>query len=191
MACSMDALGRADTPVNSFSLVAYLPEPLASFVDGLRREIQPGCTARGHVTLLPPRPLHSDVELAMAEIAAVMEDEFTFDIELGKVCMFPASKVIHLSIGDGSARLIHLHRLLNRGICGHLEMFYYHPHVTLAQGIPEQDVPRAKAIAEDRWDIYEGPRVFGVERVTLVQNTESNQWRNLREFTLRTPVIVG
>src|SRR6478609_11150880 len=121
MTCSMDALGRADTPINSFSLVAYLPEPLASFVDELRRDIQPGCTARGHVTLLPPRPISSDVELAIAEIAAVIEDEFTFDIELGKVCVFPASKVVHLSIGDGSAKLIQLHRVLNRGTCGHLE----------------------------------------------------------------------
>jgi hypothetical protein len=39
--------------------------------------------------------------------------------------------------------------------------------------------------------MYEGPRRFGVERVTLVQNTEHNQWRNLREFALRMPVIVG
>jgi 2'-5' RNA ligase len=143
------------------------------------------------VTLLPPRPIGCDVELAVAEIAAVIEDEFTFDVELGKVCVFPASKVVHLSVGDGSAKLIHLHRLLNRGACGHLEMFYYHPHVTLAQGIPEQDVANARAVAEARWEMYEGPRFFGVERVTLVQNTESNQWRNLREFTLRTPVIVG
>lgn len=187
----MDAVGRVDAPINSFSLVAYLPEPLAGFVDGLRREIQPGSTARGHVTLLPPRPIDGNIVFAISEIAAIIEEEFTFDIELGKVCVFPASKVVHLSIGEGSAKLIQLHRMLNRGTCGHLEMFYYHPHVTLAQGLPESDVARAKGIAEERWELYEGPRVFGVERVTLVQNTEQNQWRNLREFALRMPVIVG
>jgi len=175
--------------INSFSLVAYLPEPLAGFVDALRRDVQPGCTARGHVTLLPPRPLSSPVEQACAEIGAVLESEHSFDVHLGQVCVFPASGVVHLAIGQGSATLIRLHRLLNRGACEHLEMFYYHPHVTAAQGLAPEDVTKATEIAVARWRAYEGPRVFAVETVTLVQNTVANEWQNLREFSLRTPVI--
>jgi 2'-5' RNA ligase len=184
----MDGTGT-DSLINSFSLVAYLPEPLAGFVDALRREIQPGSTARGHVTLLPPRPIQSPVEQACTEIAAVLESEFTFDVQLGKVCVFPASRVVHLSIGDGSATLIRLHRVLNRGACEHLEMFYYHPHVTLAQGLDGDAVNKATDVAAAKWQAYEGKRSFAVERVTLVQNTEQNNWRNLQEFSLRTPVI--
>jgi 2'-5' RNA ligase len=185
----MDGIGGADAPINSFSLVAYLPEPLVGFVDALRRDIQPGCTARGHVTLLPPRPINGSVEQACAEIASVIENEFTFDVHLGKVCVFPASRVVHLSVGEGSATLIRLHRALNRGACEHLEMFYYHPHVTLAQGLEGDAVTLASDVAAARWQAYEGKRSFAVERLTLVQNTVQNNWRNLQEFSLRTPVI--
>jgi 2'-5' RNA ligase len=185
----MDALAESDSKINSFSLVAYLPEPLAGFVDTLRREVQPGATARGHVTLLPPRPISSTVEQACMEIGAVLASEPTFDVQLSQVCVFPASGVVHLAIGQGSATLIRLHRALNRGAWEHLEMFYYHPHVTAAQGLPTAAVPRATEVAVARWQEYKGPRVFSVELVTLVQNTVGNEWRNLREFTLRTPVI--
>src|SRR4051812_16300076 len=111
----MGEAGGEDPGINSYSLVAYLPEPLAGFVDALRREIQPGSTARGHVTLLPPRPLLASQEQACAEIAAVIENEHAFDVHLGQVCVFPASGVVHLSIGLGSATLIKLHRALNWG----------------------------------------------------------------------------
>lgn len=185
----MDGIGESDSLINSFSLVAYLPEPLAGFVDTLRREVQPGSTARGHVTLLPPRPIQCSVEQACAEIASIIENEFTFDVHLGKVCVFPASRVVHLSVGEGSSTLIRLHRVLNRGVCEHLEMFYYHPHVTLAQGLEGDAVEAATELASTRWQAWEGKRSFAVERVTLVQNTVQNNWRNLQEFSLRTPVI--
>ena len=42
--------------VNSFSLVAYIPDPLRKFLDDLRRELVPGCVPNAHVTILPPRP---------------------------------------------------------------------------------------------------------------------------------------
>jgi 2'-5' RNA ligase len=185
----MGEVGAEDPGINSYSLVAYLPEPLAGFVDALRREVQPGSTARGHVTLLPPRPIHAPIEQACSEIAAVIENEHAFDVHLGQVCVFPASGVVHLSIGQGSATLIKLHRALNWGACEHLETFYYHPHVTAAQGLAPDAVTKATEVAVARWSSYEGPRVFSVERVTLVQNTVANEWRNLREFELRTPVI--
>ena len=179
----------ADSGINSFSLVAYLPEPLAGFVDALRREVQPGSTARGHVTLLPPRPILSSVTQVCEEIGAVLEGERSFDVHLGQVCVFPASGVVHLAIGQGSATLIRLHRVLNRGACEHMEMFYYHPHVTAAQGLAPEAVTKATEIAVARWRGYTGPRVFAVETVTLVQNVVGDEWRNLREFSLRTPVI--
>lgn len=101
--------------------------------------------------------------------------------------MFPASKVVYLSIGEGAIKLIQLHRLLNRGCCTHLEMFYYHPHVTLAQGLPPEAVNAAYEMAKRQWDEYRGPRTFQLDRLTLVQNTVENQWQNLKEFTLKTP----
>src|SRR5262249_40430584 len=156
----MDGHEQVSGLINSFSLVAYLPEPLASFVDPLRHELQPGSTARGHVTLLPPRPIECNVERACTEIEAVISEEFSFDVYLGKVEVFPASKVVHLSIAEGFSKLIRLHRSLNRGACNHLEAFYYHPHVTLAQGLPLDDVNHAAQIASERWAAYHKDRFF-------------------------------
>ena len=175
------------TLVNSFSLVAYLPEPLASFIDALRRDVQPGCTARSHVTLLPPRPIDYPLDQACFEIKDVLRDEPSFDIELGRVSLFPASKVIHLAIGEGALKLIDLHRRLNRGCCTHSEVFFYHPHVTLAQGLAPDRVADAVELATSRWQEYRGPRTFQLGTLTLVQNTIDNQWQNLREFTLPAP----
>jgi 2'-5' RNA ligase len=177
----------ATTLVNSFSLVAYLPEPLARFVDELRRDVQPGCTARSHVTLLPPRPIGYPVEQACSEIESVLRFQPSFDVELGKVCVFPVSKVVHISIEEGALKLSQLNRYLNKGACTHSEFFLYHPHVTLAQGIMPDTVDDAAALATRRWDGYSGPRNFQLDTLTLVQNTVDNEWQNLREFTLRTP----
>jgi 2'-5' RNA ligase len=177
----------ATTLVNSFSLVAYLPEPLASFIDALRRDVQPGCTARSHVTLLPPRPIDYPLEQACSEIEDVLLEEPPFDVELGRVSLFPASKVIHLAISEGASKLTDLHRRLNKGCCTHQEVFFYHPHVTLGQGLAPDRVADAAALATSRWQEYNGPRTFQLDRLTLVQNTIDNQWENLREFTLSAP----
>jgi hypothetical protein len=53
--------------INLFSLVTYLPEPLAGFIDHLRQELVPGCSLRAHVTYLVPRPLR-DAEVASEHI---------------------------------------------------------------------------------------------------------------------------
>ncbi len=187
----MGQCAGATTLVNSFSLVAYLPEPLASFTDRLRRDMQPGCTARGHVTLLPPRPIDYPLEQACSEIEAVIAEESSFDVHLGKVSLFPASRVVHLSIDEGASKLIQMHRRLNCGACTHSEMFFYHPHVTLGQGLTTDNVAQAVEMATNRWREYGGPRMFQLDTLTLVQNTVDNDWQNLREFTLRTPAIAG
>jgi 2'-5' RNA ligase len=186
----MDTVLSEGGGINSFSLVAYLPEPLAAFVDDLRLELQPGCEARGHVTLLPPRPILTPLRQAIDEIAGVLCNEYSFDVELAQVCVFPASSVLHLSIGQGSSTLIRLHRLLNRGACEHTEMFYFHPHVTAGQGLGSpEEVADAMKVATARWQAYRGPRSFTVERTNLVQNTVDNGWRNMQEFELQTAMI--
>ena len=58
-----------------------------------------------------------------------------------------------------------------------------------SQSVAGEAVARAAEVAMERWQGYEGKRTFAVERVTLVQNTVQNNWRNLQEFRLRTPVI--
>jgi 2'-5' RNA ligase len=184
----MEGSEGADAPINSFSLVAYLPSELAGFVDALRREVEPGCNVRGHITLLPPRPLPCAAADAWSELQIPLQQIQPFRVELADVAVFPVSQVLHLTVGRGFEELVRLHSLLDRGSCRFQETFSYHPHVTLAQFLPPEQIEAARHLAEARWRDFRGERGFLLDRVTLVQNTEGNRWLNLREFDLRVPV---
>ena len=175
-----------DSLINSFALVAYLPEPLAGFVENLRRELhtdQDG-DVRGHVTILPPRPLACLAEKAGADLEQAIVQLQPFHVELRDVLVFPRSDVLYLSIGEGAEKLAELHEKLSIGRLRFLEYFEYHPHVTLAQFIPRPLIAEAAERATEQWKRYTGPRRFLLDRLTLVQNTRHNHWRNLQELLL-------
>lgn len=174
--------------INSFSLVAYLAEPLAGFIERLRQEMQPGCTARSHLTFLPPRPLEIPLEEICSQLDAGLREQRAFRVELCEVCVFPVSQVVHLSLGAGLAESIQIHQRLHQGDLCCQECFEYHPHVTLAQDLSPESAEEVKILAEHRWREYSGNRDFLVEHLTLVQNTMDNRWTNLGEFWLQVPV---
>jgi len=181
-----------DSLINSFALVSYLPEPLAGFVDTLRREAHTDqdVEVRGHVTILPPRPLACLADNAAADLEHVVVQLQPFYVELQEVLVFPRSDVLYLSIGEGAEGLKQLHEKFSIGRLRFLEYFDYHPHVTLAQFLPKDRVTQAAEQAAQKWKTYTGPRRFLLDRVTLVQNTRHNHWRNLQEFLLGAHVPV-
>jgi 2'-5' RNA ligase len=186
----MDGFCGEGTAINSFSLVAYVPQPLAGFIERLRQEIQPGCTARSHLTFLPPRPLQIPLEQIRTQVEAALRNEPAFRVELREVRVFPVSKAIHLSVGSGWDESVRIHAELHRGDLSGVEFFEYHPHVTLAQDLDPAAVAEVTELSERRWQEYSGPRDFLVDHVTLVQNTVENRWTNLGEFSLRVPVPI-
>src|SRR6476646_5391292 len=99
----MDGLCGEGSAINSFSLVAYVPQPLAGFIERLRQEIQPGCTARSHLTFLPPRPLEIPLEQIRTQLEAGLRNQPAFVVELCQVRIFPVSQAVHLSVGAGWA----------------------------------------------------------------------------------------
>jgi 2'-5' RNA ligase len=186
----MDGFCGEGSAINSFSLVAYVPQPLAGFIERLRQEIQPGCTARSHLTFLPPRPLQIPLDQIRSQLEAGLRNQPAFRAELCEVRVFPVSQAVHLSVGAGRAEAIRIHDVLHHGDLCCMEFFEYHPHVTLAQDLDSRQVAAVTELAERRWQEYRGPRDFLVDLVTLVQNTLENRWINLGEFHLRVPVSV-
>jgi len=176
--------------MNSFSLVAYVPEPLAGFIERLRQEVQPGCTARSHLTFLPPRLLNISLDSLRGQLELGLRDQYGFRVELRDVKVFPVSHVVHLSLGAGRGECVQIHERLHRGDLRCKECFEYHPHVTLAQDIDPRDVARMAELADRRWREYRDQRDFVVDHLTLVQNTIANGWTNLGEFSLRVPVQI-
>jgi 2'-5' RNA ligase len=170
--------------VNSFSLVAYIPDPLRKFLDDLRRELVPGCVPNAHVTILPPRPLSGSPAEAIEIIRSRLPDFPPFEIETGDVVVFPVSDVVYLSIKEGRKQLFQMHPALNTGPLKYQEAFPYHPHITLAQNLTHDQSIELAAVARKRWSEYPYPRIFPVESLSFVQNTVRNLWVDLAHFQL-------
>jgi 2'-5' RNA ligase len=171
-----------------FALVCYIPGRLAKFLDGLRAELKPGCALRSHVTVLPPRPIHLNVEEGVRRIAAESQDATPFTVELGSVAIFEASHVVYLTLRRGERELRALHRNLN---CGQLEyhpLFPYHPHITLAQDLTREQAEALADVARERWTGYEGPRQFSVEGLSFVRSEVRGCWHDLAHVELMAPV---
>jgi 2'-5' RNA ligase len=178
------------SPINSFALVSYLPEPLAGYLDRIRTDLVTECHAKAHVTVLPPRPLGCAIEEAWREILEGLQDFQPFRVELGQIEVFPVTQVVYLSVNAGHAELKHLHEALNTGCVAFEEPFEYHPHITLAQDLEPATFAAAVELAESRWRDFTGVRWFEVDRLTLVQNTLENLWKDLQVSVLSTRVTI-
>lgn len=174
MGCNPEAPNR----INLYALVTYLPEPLGPYLNRLRQELVPTCHLRSHLTILPPRSV-TTCEGALKRIEEHLPASRPIDIELGSIQIFPVTQVIYLSIRRGRPRLVGLHERLAANELAFAEPFAYHPHVTLAQGIPAEEVREAAALARKRWAEYTGPRQFIMDSATWVQSTADSDWVDL------------
>ncbi|HKX00607.1 MAG TPA: 2'-5' RNA ligase family protein [Bryobacteraceae bacterium] len=170
--------------INLYALVVYIPDPLAKFLDDLRRELVPGCMPRAHVTILPPRPLAADPDEAVEQARVVVADFAPFDIEIGDVEIFPTSDVIYLGLRKGEPELHAMYRALNGGPLAFHEAFPYHPHVTLAQNLERAQVAPLYEMARRRWAEFKHPRRLNAARAYFVQSKLDCTWVDLADFAL-------
>ncbi|HML15550.1 MAG TPA: 2'-5' RNA ligase family protein [Bryobacteraceae bacterium] len=180
--------GEAGTLVNSFALVSYLPQPLGGFLDSLRNELVSECRAKAHLTVLPPRPLDCASQDAWYQLLDTLQDFQPFRVKLGEIQIFPVTQVIYLSITEGYHELLRLHAALNAGRVSFQEPFEFHPHVTLAQDLDQDRVVAAVELAAGRWHAFLQSRTYIVDRLTFVQNTLGNRWKDLCSVPLTSGV---
>ena len=180
----MSIARRGSGTVSQFALVSYVPVPLSAFLDDLRIRLTPEAKPRAHVTVLPPRPLHSDLEQLKARLRPLLRDVPPIWIELGSIRIFPVSNVIYLSIEAGESELRDLNRKLDRDELSFQTAFPYHPHITLAQDIPMDSVEKLRDLADRAWRNYKGDRGFLIESLWLVQNVVPDVWLNCGMFKL-------
>ena len=170
--------------IDSYALVSYITEPMAGFLNRLRRELVPDCFLNAHVTILPPRRLPASAEVGWQQVREAAVSLPPFDLELDDIEVFTGTNVVYLAIGKGMAQLIAMHQAMNRSGLWFAEPFEYHPHVTLAQEITPEQVPAIADLARRRWREFSSPRSFHVETITFVQNTRQNLWIDLGECHL-------
>ena len=181
---SMHSGSDGGKPINCFALVTYIPEPLGSFLDVLRRELVPGCLPRAHVTLLPPRTIAVPTPVVVEELNAEVADLAPFELQLEGVEIFERTSVIYIKLGVGREELKRIHDRLNKGPLRFDEPFEYEPHITLAQELKPEQVRGVFEEASRQWANLAPARSFPVETMTFVQNTDSNSWLDLAHWTL-------
>jgi len=177
--------------LGQFALVAYIPEPLAQFLDDLRMQLTPDCKPHAHVTILPPRPVHDDLTGTVRQIAEDIRGAGSFRIELGEIEIFEASHVVYLGLASGASELRQLYGALNYGCLEYTEPFPYHPHITLAQNILPEQAEGMALTAKERWAKYAGPRSFTVSVLSLVQHVAPSIWADVAALPLGIEVPVG
>lgn len=174
-------------PINCYALVSYLPGALGVFLNDLRRELVPGCTLRSHVTLLPPRGLAVSEELAWDAIVETCARHEPFRVELTDIEIFPGTSVVYAALGSGFHQLSRIHDEFMAGPLRFDEPFTYHPHITLAQSFEAERLGEIARLARQRWAEFHEEKSFLVDNLAFVQNTDTNQWRDLNRLSLSEP----
>ena len=131
-----------------------------------------------HVTLLPPTALPADrlpvVEEHLRRIA-VEEQPFTITLR-GTGTFRPVSPVTFVQLAAGISDCERLERRVRAGPLFREIKFNYHPHVTVAQDVPDA------ALDEGFRELASFAATFEVAGFTLFEEGRDRVWRPQREF---------
>jgi 2'-5' RNA ligase len=171
-----------EPPTEVVGVAVAIPEPHASILSKWRRQVgDPAADlVYPHVTLLPPTPVPvgrmPEIE---AHLAAAAAGHRPFVMHLAGTGTFrPTSPVVFIQVAMGVADCEQLERTIRRGPLARELDFPYHPHVTVAQDVPETGLDEA----------YEGladfVARFRVERFALFSRNAAGRWTWRTEFEL-------
>ncbi len=136
-----------------------------------------------HITVLPPTPMPADaIDSAEAHLAAVASAHPTFELHLSGTGTFrPVSDVVFVTVANGLAQCHQLHDAVRAGPLAQAAAFPYHPHVTVAHGVPAESLDRA---ADGLADFAAR---FEVSEFALYTHGSDRLWRRRRSFALASP----
>ncbi|GAU65031.1 hypothetical protein SSP35_01_03680 [Streptomyces sp. NBRC 110611] len=164
-----------------------VPEPFGSFLQR-KRESFGDPAAHGiptHITLLPPTEVDADalpaIERHLAGVAAVSRP-FPLRLE-GTDTFRPLSPVVFVKVTEGEAGCTALQARVRAasGPCARELQFPYHPHVTIAHGIPEAAMDRAQA------DLGDFTATWTIGGFALYEQGPDAVWRLDREYPFAAP----
>ena len=183
-------------PVRTVGVAIAVPEPYGSRLQAHRASFGDprGRTVPTHITLLPPTELPAgsssgngtavdagvadslsrDVE---AHLAAVAASVAPFEVVLRGTASFrPVSPVVYVPLVDGGEQCGRLERLVRSGPLAREVAFAFHPHVTVAHGLPDEVLDEATAALAG----FECR--FAVDHLHLYENGADGVWRTDRSF---------
>lgn len=159
-----------------------IPEPFASELRSWRRRSgdPQADLVPPHVTLLPPTDVAAGRIAAVEEhLGAVARGHGPFEMRLSGTGTFrPVSEVVFVVVSAGIAACELLERDVRSGPLDRRIDFPYHPHVTVAHGVP---VARLEAAYEGLTGYRAG---FDVSVFTMFEQGRDGVWQRRRDFTL-------
>lgn len=174
---------RADG-TTTIGIAIAVPEPWGTQVQVARERLgdpQAGAIPT-HITLLAPAviPMHRlpAVDAHLQQVAAGVS---AFRVELrGSGTFRPMSPVVFVPLVEGVAGCERLEKLVRRGPLLRRRRFAYHPHVTLAHKLAEEQLDQAMA------EFADFQAVFVADRFSLFQQDDSGCWQGIRDYRLQT-----
>ena len=159
-----------------------IPEPWASELQDYRTGLDPSAALiPAHITLVPPTVVDQD-DVAEVEnhLSKVAEASPRFRVHLRGTGTFrPVSPVVFVSLVEGISRTEQLAAAVRSGPLDVDVEYPYHPHVTIAHHVSEENLDRAFS------DLSDFDSEFEVARFHLYVHDEAEGWRPTRDFALR------
>lgn len=134
-------------------ILVAIPEPWVTELTDIRRhagDIQADHVP-AHITLLPPTAVRiEDRERLFNHLSAIAQihQPFTVTVE-GAGSFRPTSPVSFASVTQGFSELVSLAEDLRSDLLDIELRFPYHPHVTLAHGLPDEALDQVEAAVAD------------------------------------------
>lgn len=169
-----------------YALVAYVNNPVGTFVEGLRRELHPEhAHLPAHLSILPPRLLAGSERQAREAIERVCDTVQPFEVTLGEVETFvPVTPTVFLRVAHAAYRMREMHDRLNTNALSYNEPWPYMPHLTLFRMEQTEQAEQVLETARERWSQYQGTRSVRIESLTFVRQEGPHQWRDLAPVPL-------
>jgi 2'-5' RNA ligase len=165
---------------HTIGVAIAIPSPYREVLDAARERFEPELgELPAHVTILAPVDVDADALPAVRRhLRGVADASAPFRLRLGGAGTFrPVSPVVFVRVDEGATECADLENRVRSGDMAVEARFPYHPHVTIAHDVADDDLDRAEAeLAAFHADI-------DVTSIGLYENNDG-QWDLLEEFEL-------
>jgi 2'-5' RNA ligase len=162
-----------------------VPEPYGSLLQRCRADFgDPAAHAiPSHITLLPPTEITAAALPPLCRhLTAVARAGRAFPIRLAGTGTFrPLSPVVFVTLAEGGAACAELQEAVRSGPLVRELDFPYHPHITVAHGIPAEAMDRAQR------ELADFTAAWTVTGFSLYERDPAGVWHTLREFPFGRP----
>ena len=163
---------------HTLGVAIEIPAPHGPALDAVRARYSPDDgDMPAHVTILAPVDVDDDVlQAVIAHLEQVAARTAPFRLALRGTGTFrPVSPVVFVAVAEGISSCEQLERRVRSGDLAVETRFPYHPHVTIAHDVCDDDMDRALAeLADFHADLT-------VAAMSLHENVDGT-WRLVREF---------